>query len=108
MPPPTLLVQGTTIRDHHMDGNSVTAMEVFAVVQTKRERKETKKTKVIGSLMPPAKGPKARSYHRIMANGGSSMDRGTATSLELTKGRKKTKKQRHVTKKRKRLNNAPK
>ena len=44
--------------------------------------------------MPPVKASQVRSYHRLAANGGGDMDRGTTSSPELAKEKKK--KQKHI------------
>ena len=88
-PPLAPLVLGPTIRDRHRGGDSVTMVEVSRWCKQKREKRNKKKTKMVGLLMPPMKASRVRSYHRLAANGGGNMDRDTTASSELAKEKKK-------------------
>lgn len=76
----------------------MTVAEVLRWYKQKRD-KRNKKMKLVGPLTPPTKAPRARSYHGIATNDGSSMDRDTAASPELAKEKKKenknTSKEKH-------------
>lgn len=89
--PDAPLVQSPTARGHRgADGGTTTmAAEISQWCKQIKREKETK-TKVIWPLTPPATGPRARNYHRIVAEGGGGMDRGIAASLELAIKKRKT------------------
>lgn len=71
-------------------GKTMMAMEISQWCKQIKKEKETK-MQVIGPLMPPAKSPQVRSYHKIVTQGGSGIDRVIAASPQLVIKKKKKK-----------------